>query len=54
MLHIGTVHDFATCLNNDGHINALFLDLAKTFDKSFTSVYVQNYHTIAIAMELIE
>ena len=33
MLQIGIVHDLATCLNNDGHIDALFLDLAITFDK---------------------
>ena len=30
---LGTVNDFATCLNNGGHIDALFLDLAKAFDK---------------------
>ena len=30
---LGTVHDFATCLNNGGHIDALFLDMAKAFDK---------------------
>ena len=26
-------NDFATCLNNGGHIDALFLDLAKAVDK---------------------
>ena len=30
---LGTVHNFATCLNNGGHIDALFLDMAKAFDK---------------------
>ena len=30
---LGTVHDFPTCLNNGGHIDALFLDMAKAFDK---------------------
>ena len=27
------MNDFATCLNNGGHIDALLLDLAKAFDK---------------------
>ena len=30
---LSTANDFATCLNNGGHIDALFLDLAKAFDK---------------------
>ena len=30
---LGTIHDFEICLNNGGHIDALFLDLAKAFDK---------------------
>ena len=27
------MNDFATCLNNGGHIDALFLDQAKAFDE---------------------
>ena len=30
---LGTIHDFATFLNNGGHIDALFLDMVKTFDE---------------------
>ena len=30
---LSTVNDFAACLNNGGHIDVLFLDLAKAFGK---------------------
>ena len=30
---LGAINDFQLCLNSGGHINALFLDFAKAFDK---------------------
>ena len=35
---LGTVHDFATCLNNSGHIDVHVLTWLKALTKSLTSV----------------